>query len=66
MRIAVQLQITLAEDGQQGVIEPANRAGRVLVAHPFGDRGGVDRRQKASSSRSDVIPSSSRSPAIQV
>src|SRR5690606_12036199 len=45
--VAVEPQVALPEDGEQRVVEPAYRAGRVAVDHPVADRGAVHRGQQS-------------------
>ena len=37
--VLVQRHVPLAEDPEQGIVEPADGAWRVPVVHPSGDRG---------------------------
>ena len=43
--VLVQRHVALAEDPEQGIVEPADGAWRVPVVHPSGDGGLVGRAQ---------------------
>ena len=66
MRISGQLEVPVPNTGQQHVVEPADRARRVAVAHRLVDRVVVDAVEDGvDSSSSESMPSSSSSPEIQ-